>query len=129
MKIRIDDSSERAVYRQIMDKVKLYIALGRLKKGEKLATVRQLAEELEVDPNTTAKAYRQLEREGVIATKTGGGTFVASGESRLRMSVRKKMIRERLERIAVDAYHMGIKRGALAEWLKAEVKKLKFPKK
>ena len=129
MKIRIDNSSERAVYQQIMDAVKRDIALGRLKKGQKLATVRELAEELEVDPNTTAKAYLQLEREGVVETKAGGGTFVGNRGSRLSMSVRKKLIRERLERIAVDAYHMGIKRSALAEWLKVEVKKLKFPRK
>ncbi len=129
MKIRIDNSSERAVYQQIVDKVKRDIAIGRLVKGQRLPTIKQLAEQLEVDPNTTGKAYRQLEREGIIVTKGRSGAFVASGESSIRMSVRKKVIRERLERIAVDAYHMGIDRGALVAWLREEVKRLKFPKK
>ncbi len=129
MKIRIDDSSERAVFQQIMDKVKRDIALGRLVKGKKLPTVRQLAEQLELAPNTTAKAYRQLEREGIIVTKGRVGAFVANLQNRLRMSTRKKMIRERIERLAVDAYHMGLDRGALVKWLREEVKRLKFPKK
>ena len=129
MRIRIDDSSERAVFQQIMDKVKRDIALGRLEKGKKLPTVRQLAEQLELAPNTTAKAFRQLEQERIIVTKGRLGAFVANLQSRLRMSTRKKMIRERLERIAVDAYHLGIDRGALVKWLREEVKRLNFPKK
>jgi DNA-binding transcriptional regulator YhcF (GntR family) len=129
MRIRIDDSSERAVYEQIVDKVKRDIALGRLVKGKKLPTVRELAEQLELAPNTTAKAYRQLEQERIIVTKGRLGTFVANLQSRLRMSTRKKIIRKRLELLAVDAYHMGLDRGALVKWLREEVKRLKFPKK
>jgi len=129
MRIRIDDSSERAVYEQIVDKVKRDIALGRLVKGKRLPTVRELAEQLELAPNTTGKAYRQLERERIIVTKGRLGAFVANLKSRLRMSTRKKMIRERIERLAVDAYHMGLDRGAVVKWLREEVKRLKFPKK
>jgi GntR family transcriptional regulator len=129
MRIRIDDSSERAVYQQIVDKVKRDIALGRLVKGKRLPTIKQLAEQLEIDPNTTGKAYRQLEREGVIVTKGRAGAFVANLESSLSMSKRKKVIREQLERIAVTAYHLGINRGAVVKWLREEVKRLKFPKK
>jgi GntR family transcriptional regulator len=129
MKIRIDNSSERAVYQQIADIVKRDIAHGRLVKGQRLPSTRQLAEDLEVDPNTTGKAYQQLEREGVIVTKGRAGAFVANLESGLSMSKRKKVIRERLELIAVDAYHMGIDRGALVKWLREEVKRVKFPKK
>jgi GntR family transcriptional regulator len=129
MRIRIDNSSERAVYQQIVDKVKRESALGRLVKGQRLPPIRELAEELEIDPNTTGKAYRQLERERIIETKGGAGAFVANLASGLSMSVRKKVIRQRLERIAVDAYHLGLDRGALVKWLREEVKRLKFPKK
>ena len=129
MRIRIDDSSERAVYEQIVDKVKRDIALGRLVKGKRLPTVRELAEQLELAPNTTGKAYRQLERERIIVTKGRLGAFVANLPSRLRMPTRKKIIRERIERLAVDAYHMGLDRGAVVKWLREEVKRLKFPKK
>jgi DNA-binding transcriptional regulator YhcF (GntR family) len=125
MRIRIDDSSERAVYEQIVDKVKLDIALGRLVKGKRLPTVRDLAEQLELAPNTTAKAFRQLEQERIIVTKGRLGAFVSNLKSRIT----KKMVRKRIERLAVDAYHMGLERGAVVKWLREEVKRLKFPKK
>lgn len=125
MRIRIDESSERAVYEQIVDKVKLDIALGRLVPGQKLPTVRELAEKLELAPNTTAKAYQKLERERIIVTKGRLGAFAAN----LKLRLTKKIIRERIERLAVDAYHMGLDRGAVVAWLREEVKRLKFPKK
>ena len=66
MYIQIENLSDRPVYRQIMDQIKLQIALGKLTKGDKLPTVRDLAANLVINPNTIAKAYRLLEREGVI---------------------------------------------------------------
>ena len=60
MQIRIDNASDRAVYQQIIDQIKRDIALGRLLKDEQLPTVRQLAGQLAINPNTIAKAYRQL---------------------------------------------------------------------
>ncbi len=68
MQIRIDNASGRPVYQQIIDQVKRDIALGRLTRDEKLPTVRQLAGRLAINPNTIAKAYRQLEQEGIIVT-------------------------------------------------------------
>ena len=65
MQIRINNASDRAVYQQIIDQIKRDIALGRLLKDEKLSTVRQLAGQLAINPNTIAKAYRQLEQEGI----------------------------------------------------------------
>jgi GntR family transcriptional regulator len=64
MQINIDNASDRAVYQQIIDQVKRDIALGRLGKDERLPTVRQLAGQIAINPNTIAKAYQQLEREG-----------------------------------------------------------------
>jgi GntR family transcriptional regulator len=95
MRLRIKHSSERPVYQQIVDCVKRYIAHGRLVKGQRLTPTRELAEQLEVDPNTTAKAYRQLEREGVIVTKGGAGTFVGNLQSRLREEVKRVKIRQK----------------------------------
>ena len=73
MQFRIDNASDRAVYLQIIDQVKRDIALGRLAKEERLPTVRQLAQQLAINPNTIAKAYRQLEQEGIIVTRAGAG--------------------------------------------------------
>jgi GntR family transcriptional regulator len=112
-----------------MDQIKRDIALGRLIKNEKLPTVRQLAGQIAINPNTIAKAYRQLEQEGIIVTKAGAGAFVANLDSNLSRSVRKNLISEELERIAVEAYHMQIDRQALSEWFENAIVKFNLPSK
>ena len=116
MYIQIENISDRPVYRQIMDQIKLQVALGKLAKGDKLPTVRQLAGNLVINPNTIAKAYRLLEREGVIATRTGSGTFVAQRLSQLSMEVREKLICQELKRIVVEAIHLQIPKPILTGW-------------
>ena len=127
MQFRIDNASDRPVYQQIMDQIKRDIALGRLIKNEKLPTVRQLAGQIAINPNTIAKAYRQLEQEGIIVTKAGAGAFVANLDSNLSRSVRKKLISEELERIAVEAFHMQIDSQTLLEWFDNAVVKFNLP--
>ncbi len=130
MQFRIDNASDRPVYQQIIDQIKRDIALGRLIKDEKLPTVRQLAKQLAINPNTIAKAYRQLEQEGIIVTKPGTGAFVASLDSNLSKSVRKKIASEELERIAIEAFHMQIDRETLLELFDSAVEKFNLsPKK
>jgi GntR family transcriptional regulator len=116
MQIRIDNASDRPVYQQIIDQVKRDIACGKLKKEERLPTVRQLAGQLAINPNTIAKAYQQLEREGIISTRPGAGTFVVNLDSDLSGSVKKKLICEDLDRAVVDAYHMQIDKQTLLKW-------------
>ena len=127
MQIRIDNASDRPVYQQIIDQVKRDIALGRIIKNEKLPTVRQLAGQIAINPNTIAKAYRQLEQQGIIVTKAGAGAFVANLDSNLSRSVRKKVLSDELERIAVDAYHMQIDGQTLLEWFNNAVVKFNLP--
>lgn len=127
MQIRIDNASDRPVYQQIIDQIKRDIALGRLIKDEKLPTVRQLAGQLAINPNTIAKAYRQLEQEGIINTRPGAGAFVANLDSNLNKSVRRKLICEELERVAVEAFHMQIDSQTLQEWFKNIIEKFNLP--
>jgi GntR family transcriptional regulator len=129
MQIRIDNASGRAVYQQIVDQIKRDIALGRLLKDEKLPTVRQLAQQLAINPNTIAKAYRQLEQEGIIVTRPGTGAFVASLDSHLSRAVKKKVVSEELERIAVEAFHMQIDRKTLLDWFNSAAEKFNLPEK
>ncbi len=129
MQFHINNASGRPVYQQIIDQIKRDIAMGRLIKNEKLPTVRQLAGQIAINPNTIAKAYRQLEQQGIIVTKAGAGAFVANLDSNLSRSVRKKLISEELERIAVDAYHMQIDRQTLLEWFDNAVVKFNLPSK
>lgn len=69
------------IYRQIQDQICLGIASGQLVPGEQLPTVRALAVELSVNPNTVIKAYTELERRGIVTTEQGTGTFVAASET------------------------------------------------
>lgn len=126
MQIQINNSESRPVYQQIIDQIKRDIALGRLVKGEKLLTVRELAARLVINPNTIAKAYRQLEQEGVISTKPGSGAFVAQLDSQLSAVVRQKIIREQIERVVVDAVHMQIDKERLSRWFEESLGQFKF---
>src|SRR5438128_54141 len=75
---KLDPKSGVPVYRQIQDQIRCGIASGLLSPAEQLPTVRALAVELSVNPNTVIKAYSELEREGVLTTEQGSGTFVAA---------------------------------------------------
>src|SRR5438132_3204201 len=78
----LDSKSGVPIYRQIQDQIRYGIASGLLVAGEQLPTVRALAVELSVNPNTVIKAYTELEREGVLTTEQGSGTFVAPQPSK-----------------------------------------------
>ena len=127
MHIHIDNASGRPVYQQIIDQVKRDIALGRLALEEKLPTVRQLAAQLAINPNTIAKAYRQLEQEGIIVTKPGTGAFVANLDSSLSKAVKKRLVSAELERIAVEAFHMQIDTTSLSQWFNGATEKFNLP--
>lgn len=76
MIVRLDPRSTEPIYLQIVSQIKHLIAAGKLKPDDQLSTVRQLAVELRVDPNTVARAYRQLVEDDVIASQQGRGTYV-----------------------------------------------------
>lgn len=75
--LTIDARSGVPIYLQIIDQVKRSVALGVLEPGEQLPTVKQLSADLTINPNTVARAYRELERDGVIDTSPGRGSFIA----------------------------------------------------
>ncbi len=127
MQFLINNASDRPVYLQIMDQVKRDIALGRLATEERLPTVRQLAQQLAINPNTIAKAYRQLEQDGIIVTRAGAGAFVAGLDSLLSKAVRRKLICDELDRIIIEAFHMQIDKETLRDWFSAALDKFHLP--
>ncbi len=116
MHIQINHASDRSVYQQIIDHIKKEIALGRLRVDDRLPTVRQLAADLVINPNTIAKAYRQLEQDNIITTRAGAGAFVAPIQSPLSLEVRENYICHELERVTVDAIHMQIGKSQFRQW-------------
>ncbi|HEY7486306.1 MAG TPA: GntR family transcriptional regulator [Streptosporangiaceae bacterium] len=75
---RLDAGSGVPIYRQLMQQVRQQVMLGRLRPGDQLPTVKEVVEALSVNPNTVAKAYRELEHEGLVRSRQGLGTFVAA---------------------------------------------------
>jgi GntR family transcriptional regulator len=98
LSFHLDNQSGVPFYRQIVEQVKFAIARGRLEPGEQLPTVRQLAVDLSINPNTVVRAYRQLEIEGVLETQQGSGTFVGRKRPEIDELERQRM----LEQIVTD---------------------------
>jgi GntR family transcriptional regulator len=82
MQFRIDTSNRQPIYLQLVQQVREGVARGISETGEKLPSVRQLSRELLVNPNTIARAYTELEREGVLIGRQGLGLFVAESQKR-----------------------------------------------
>ena len=77
MKLSIESESKVPIYIQVEEQIRSFVAAGQLQPGDQLATIRELAAELRVNYNTIARAYLDLDREGIISTQQGRGTFVA----------------------------------------------------
>ena len=108
MKFHLSFKAGKAVYQQIVDQVRVAAASGVLQAGDALPSIRPLAEELRVNRNTIAKAYGELERQGIIDTVTGKGCFIKAGDSLLRKDVRRRLVAERLDDAVSHAYHQQI---------------------
>ncbi len=105
--ITVDYRSRKQLYEQIIDSVRQSILSGAITPGEKLPSVRNLAKELGINPNTIQKAYNILETEGVILTMPGRGSVVLSETEELRTKQLSKM-EEKLTVIAAESYSTGI---------------------
>jgi GntR family transcriptional regulator len=92
---------------QIVAQVEFLVASGRLSVGDTLPAIRTLAEQLLVNPNTIARAYRELELAGVVEKRRTAGTYVAENGSPLARKERLKLINERVDRLLVEAFQMG----------------------
>lgn len=105
MLIRLDPADARPLYQQIVDEVRRAVVLGTLAPGDPLPSVRALATELRVNPNTIQQAYRELERAGVAYSRRGQGTFVAPTDA---PAERESLARDVAERALRDARRYGI---------------------
>jgi GntR family transcriptional regulator len=110
MWLHIDPSSGTPIYRQIVDQVRQAVASGVLRAGDRLPSVRDMAVELAVNPNTVAKAYQELERDGVIETPRGKGSFVADRDHGLDETERLRQFAESVDRLVAEAYRLRIGR-------------------
>lgn len=108
MRLQVNFKSGLPVYLQIVEQVKAAAASGALQPGEALPSIRPVAEELKVNRNTVAKAYTELENEGLIETLPGKGCFLKQNHSPLRKEVRRKMLVEEIDQVIVTAHHLQV---------------------
>lgn len=107
--LTVDPRSGVPIYLQVIEQIKRSVALGILSAGEQLPTVKQLALDLTINPNTVAKAYRELERDGVIETAAGRGSFVRSnGHVDTTKAAAKDVGRDALEAAVREAKSIGL---------------------
>lgn len=104
MLLRPNPSSGVPIYLQLMEQVKHSIETGALRPGEQLPGIRPLAGELVINPNTVAKAYRELEHEGIIELRHGAGAFVA-GNARPKKATEKLRAGQAIVKAAVERLH------------------------
>ena len=108
MLFQLNFKSAKAVYLQLVDQVKAAAASGAVRDGDPLPGIRPLAEELRVNRNTIAKAYAELESQGLIETIAGKGCFVRVNGSPFRKEVRRKLLAEAVDDAVVRAHHLQI---------------------
>ena len=116
--IRIDPKSGVPFYRQIIEQVKFAIARSDLSPGDRLPTVRQLAVDLSINPNTVIRAYRELEIEGVLETQQGSGTFVGHREPQVDEIERQRMLDQILTELLARASAYGFTLDEVLEGLR-----------
>jgi GntR family transcriptional regulator len=108
MLLQINFKSGKPVYLQVVDQIKSAAASGAMQSGEVLPSIRPLAEELRVNRNTIAKAYSELENQGIIETIPGKGCFVKPNNSPLKKEVRRKLLTEEIDQVLVQAHHLQV---------------------
>jgi GntR family transcriptional regulator len=107
---QINFKSGVPVYLQLVEQVRAAAATGTFQAGEALPSIRPLAEELRINRNTVAKAYSELESQGIVETIPGKGCFVRENNSPLKKEIRSQMLREQIDALLVSAYHLQFTR-------------------
>ena len=124
MFINIDPSSGLPIYIQIAQQIKTAVAMGRLQPEDPLPSVRHLAVELAVNPNTVARAYLDLEIEGVIYKRQGAGTFVSSQGVEMSKGERRRVLNELLEKALVEGVNLGLSERELRDAFERVLEKI-----
>ena len=124
MLFHVNPSSGLPIYVQIETQVKNAIAAGALKRDQALPSVRRLASELGINPNTVARAYQELERNGVIATIRGGGTYVAENMPRFLKSEKLRRLQPYATQIAVEGIQLGLTDEEIVAMVREELERL-----
>lgn len=106
---RLDLHSGVPVYRQLIDQVQAAVATKTLKTGDQLPTVRRVAVDLAINPNTVARAYREMELRGILDTQHGTGTFVADNPVERSVEEKQRLLNQLLTELMARAASAGLR--------------------
>ncbi len=107
MHLQVNSGDRVPIYRQLMDQIREAAARGKLTPGQRLPSVRAVSRDLVINPNTVAKAYAELERDGVLNTRQGKGVFVAEPKAELTKKARLQRLTLTLDSFLTEAVHLG----------------------
>ena len=127
MQLHISPGDGVPIYQQIVNQVKYLVASGRLKPGEELPPIRVLAKNLLINPNTVARAYRELEFDGVVTKRRTAGTYVSDAGSPLARRERLRILAERADALLAEARSMNIPLEDVVELLRQRDEAMKLP--
>ena len=125
MQIRISTDDGVPIYQQIVSQVKFLAASGRLEVGEKLPPVRKLAEQLLINPNTVARAYRELESQRIVNSRQGSGVYVADTVSPFSRREQNRILSERIDALLTEAAQLDIDLSTLIKLVRKRSQALK----
>jgi GntR family transcriptional regulator len=108
VQVRINANDGIPIYLQVVNQIKYQVAAGRLKSGEELPPIRALAEKLLVNPNTIARAYRELELAGIVEKRRTAGSFISDQGSPLARRERTKILTDRIDQLLAEADSMDV---------------------
>jgi GntR family transcriptional regulator len=113
IRFTLDPANGVPIYRQVIQQIEYAILSGRLRPGNRLPTIRALAVELKINPNTIAKAYGELEIRGILVTQVGSGTYISDKKPEKEIDPLKLKIDEVLARFIVEMRNLGVTRKEL----------------
>ena len=124
MFVHVDPTHDLAIYDQIVRQIKFAVANGAVGVGDLVPSVRELARELAINPNTVARAYLQLKTENVLETVRGLGLAVAAGADKRCRQERGKLIQARLQQVLGEARQSGLEPDEIRKLVEAELSRL-----
>ncbi len=124
LNLHLDPASRQPIYQQLVEQLRVAIARGELEDGTRLPSVRELALELRINPNTVARTYRELEHEGFVVLQQGRGVFVTHRTAELSVIERRKMLQGPLDELLIAGWQLGLEPRDLIEELERRAKEL-----
>ncbi len=126
MQFSISPTSGVPIYEQLADQICAGIARGKLRPDARLPSVRELSQTLVVNPNTVARAYTELEREGVLYTRPGMGVFIAAAAPPLSKKTRRERLLKSLDRFLIEAVRLGFAADEVLEFVEERTQQFQW---